>query len=123
MKRLTAWLAICAILIASFAPTIAQAVHSTTHASPHLTEICHTPAAAGEVSDRPANDGHHAPADHTEHCPFCRIYSDLPVLPPASNQLVMAAGTRTVYPDLFYLSPRPLFMWASAQPRAPPLIS
>jgi hypothetical protein len=65
-----------------------------------------------------------APKSHQAgHCPFCATFgADAALPPPAAITIAFAAGDQPV-PPLYLLAPRPLFAWASAQPRAPPIPS
>jgi hypothetical protein len=56
-----------------------------------------------------------------EHCAFCSTHAGSVGLPPASPvlPLLVASGT-AIFPALYYQSPSPLFIWSTAQSRAPP---
>lgn len=55
-----------------------------------------------------------------DHCPFCCGHAMLAVLPAASVTIPLLALSRTHFPWLFYVSPRPLYAWSPARARAPP---
>jgi hypothetical protein len=55
-----------------------------------------------------------------ERCPYCSASSNLAMLPPADTMPVFAVIGSQLAPKLFFVSPRPLFAWSPAHPRAPP---
>jgi hypothetical protein len=57
------------------------------------------------------------------HCPFCMVHADTWAPPPAPATAFALIGGHDAFPSLFYRSPQPLFAWASANPRAPPVVS
>lgn len=57
------------------------------------------------------------------HCGFCAAHAASHGLPPPMTALFLPIAGRDVYPPLYYQSPRPLFPWSLAQPRAPPVLS
>ena len=62
-----------------------------------------------------------APADHAQqHCPYCASRVTSLGMPPAPLTILKLPTLRVGLPDLFLQSPRPLFAWSTAQPRAPP---
>lgn len=130
MRALSAWLAIAALLLASLAPAVSHAL-SAAHRShavfpPGLHEICTGSETASSWHHAAGHDGSHLPSQHdfhAEHCPFCRIQSDVPVLPPLDKPAPLSIAGGYTYPPLFYVAPSPLFAWVQAQPRAPPLLS
>lgn len=125
-KRLAAWFAMFAILLAALAPSVSHAVAAAkgdaswievcTSAGPALVKV------ADEQSPTPA-PAQPVPGDqgvHLEHCPFCFTHAGAFGLPPATLTVLPAAGSAELLPTLFYRAPRPLFAWAAGQPRAPP---
>lgn len=122
-RRCTAWIACFAILVASIAPSVSHALAARHGSADFFGEIC----TSDEIRWSQAGDGQEseAPAQehlHFEHCPFCSPHSGSFGLPPnAGFQLPIPIG-QTPLPVLFYHSPRPLFIWAAAQSRAPPAL-
>jgi hypothetical protein len=119
-RRLTAWIAALAILTASLAPALSQAVASATGA--HWIEICTTQGSrwiqAGEDGSEPT-----PPLKHVlEHCQFCSPHTPTG-LPPATPRAHLPPGLLHETPLAFLSAPRTLHAWVSAQPRAPPLFS
>jgi hypothetical protein len=119
--RLTQWIAILAVLLASLAPTLGHALGNASGGS--WVEVC---TSQGSRWIQAAEDGsQHAPASAhlLEHCPYCSLHSPTFGLPPAPVTPLMASGVSHVVPLAFLAAPRTLHAWSSAQPRAPPLIS
>jgi len=128
MHRITSWIAICAILMAALAPTISHAIAAATDAPNNWAEICSVNGSKLiEIRTVSGND-HQTPqpvnhTTHFEHCPFCMMHALSLGMPPATEfKLPVLQGTAFI-PTLFLQAPRPLFAWATAQPRAPPFFS
>lgn len=79
--------------------------------------------AAGGERSAPSSAPEPAGLQHLEHCPLCGIGAQVPLLPPAAPAAFAPAGGAHFVPLLFAQAPRPLFAWAAAQPRGPPLVS
>lgn len=120
--RLTAWIAMFAILLAALAPSVARALSPAQHAMP-WTDIC---AAAGGQSAHGAapasGSGQHQDAAF-KHCPFCLPHAGHFALPAVAPQCFPAAdgGAETFPPAVAIPSPRSIRV--AAQPRAPPSLS
>ena len=115
LQRLS-WIAALAIFGLVCLPTLSRALaHADALA---MAEVCtmESMAPASAVPGDPT-----LPEHAGGHCPLCLLSAGavgllpaqvpawrLPPLPPAA------------LPRLFLLAPRPLFAWASVQPRAPP---
>lgn len=124
---MAAWLAIFAILLASLAPSISHAVAAARWAdSLPLETICHAEPDGGALDQHAHTAPSHSQGDvdlHFEHCPFCFTHAgSFGLMPVAAIAMPLVAGT-AIRPALFYRSPSPLFIWVSAQPRAPPFFS
>lgn len=125
-RRFSAWVACFAILLAALAPSVSHAVAAAKGSGSPWLEICTT---VGTRYVRVAQD--HNPVSpvpaqetlHFEHCPFCLTHAVSLGLPPADAFILPAGIGGHAFPFLFYQSPRPLFAWGAAQPRAPPAIS
>jgi hypothetical protein len=120
-----AWIAALAIFGVVFAPTISHGLARLQNQDSWWTQIC-TPqgmktvaALAGETSAAP-EEGATGPVNPFDHCPLCGLAAAAPTLPPPNVTLWLPLTGATVVPRLFLRAPRPLFAWASAQPRAPP---
>ncbi|HJV74045.1 MAG TPA: DUF2946 domain-containing protein [Noviherbaspirillum sp.] len=124
-RCITAWIACFAILVAVLAPSISHALNASVKGRfLASSEIC---SVAGGKSHKAGSAHHHsAPAKdgmHFEHCPFCFTHAAAWGLPPSGEIVIPLVMASAAYPSLFFHSPRPLFAWASAQPRAPPFVS
>jgi hypothetical protein len=121
----TAWIASFAILLASLVPSISHALSAAQPAdSSTFAEICSVHKLQ-KTADA-VSSGIHSPVEkdwHIEHCPFCFTHADALALPPSAKITVPAATGSSLHTSLFFHSPRPLFAWIAAQPRAPPVIS
>jgi hypothetical protein len=116
--RLAIWLALLALATSVLLPTLA---HSGSHGGGGFAEIC-TPQGLKLV---PLADGEQAPPTATvlvDHCPFCAPAGAAALLPsaPATTVPVVIASAAAAPPFLQPL--RALHAWASAQPRAPPVL-
>ncbi len=126
-RRLAAWIACFAILLAALAPSISQAVANAKQQSGSgWAEIC---SVAGirfvqVVEDGTTEDGKSAgKAMQMEHCAFCSTHAGSVGLPPTSPALPLPVASGTaIFPALYYQSPAPLFIWSTAQSRAPPAL-
>lgn len=135
-RRVTAWIAIFAVLLASLAPSISHALAAAHWTEPlEDTELCS--ADATETEGSASEQIHEAHANHErygaptidehslhfEHCPFCFTHAGSFGTPPTPEFGVPVLAGSAVVPTLFFHSPRPLFTWAAAQARAPPVFS
>ncbi len=121
LHRVFARIALFAVLLAALAPTISHAVAASSGEKTPWVQICDGVNIKWMQVDA---DGKPIPrsqaASHFDHCPFCLNHAgEIGVM---QNPLLLFALRieRESYPDRFYQSPRPLFIWASAQSRAPP---
>jgi hypothetical protein len=109
------WIALVAILLASFAPSVTQALSAST-GLPWET-IC---SAANVGADRHGTPAAPALPHALEHCPYCALHADL--APPPDPRLA-GAGTAVAFqafPIAFTQPPGANAVWTAAQPRAPP---
>jgi len=136
--KLTAWLALVALLALALMPTLARAVSRAQGGQGHGVEFCtqhglERVALQGAVAAEAAADtGAAADVDgdvdgamvqasgDLEHCPDCSLASHVLAPPPAHTPLALACGADYVAP-LFLHAPRTLFAWRGPQSRAPPL--
>ncbi len=125
-RRIAAWIACFAVLLAALAPSISHAISAARDASDPWGDIC-SQTGYQQVH---THGGHHhsAPSPlkkglHFEHCPFCFTHGGSVGLPPVAAMSLPVVTATQERPFLYYQSPRPLFIWAAAQSRAPPFIS
>lgn len=114
----TVWLAAWAILLGALAPTV-------THWLSHLQASNTLPGATICSSSAHQSAKHKGTRPDTSangsHCGFCLPHDGGQGLPPVVAHALPQMEHRASEPTLFLHAPRPLFAWASAQPRAPPL--
>jgi len=114
------WIAFLAIFGLVFAPTIS---HALAHGGGSAwTEVC-TLQGMKLVATVDAADQSSQPAtslDHMTHCPLCGLSASPYTPPAAAHSVIEPTGLSHLQPTLFLRASRPLFAWASAQPRAPP---
>ena len=124
-RRFAAWIACFAILLAALAPSISQAVANAKQESGSgWAEIC---SVAGirfvQVDAGAPDDGKSAgKAMPMEHCAFCSTHAGSVGLPPSPIMPLPVASGTAIFPALYYQSPAPLFIWSTAQSRAPPAL-
>ncbi|MBK9134865.1 MAG: DUF2946 domain-containing protein [Betaproteobacteria bacterium] len=114
-----AWLALVAVWAMALVPTVSHAL-AAARGDASWTLVCSAQGtrlvAVDMDSDEPAPAN---VAGTMEHCLYCAAsFSAAP--PPAAPALAVAAPAH-VLPALFFVAPRTLHAWLSAQPRAPPL--
>lgn len=120
-----AWIACLAILFNAFAPVISH----TVSAAPVTVEVEVCTALGMEMMALPMTpdqpDGSASDKLHKGmgHCGYCVVHAATLGLPPLTTAMLVLSGGRDVYPPLYYYSPRPLFPWSLAQPRAPPFLA
>jgi hypothetical protein len=120
-----AWLACIAILLNALMPTISHAMASSQDQSGFWTSVC---SASGTKFipapfSKPTDKNSDSKPMSMVHCPYCLAHAGSVALLPATTLLLAPASLSYALPRLFYLSPSPLFAWASANPRAPPTLT
>ena len=124
-RRFAAWIACFALLLAALAPSISQAVANAKQESGSgWAEIC---SVAGirfvQVDAGATDDGKSAgKAMQMEHCAFCSTHAGSVGLPPSPIMPLPVASGTAIFPALYYQSPAQLFIWSTAQSRAPPAL-
>ncbi|MBI1891215.1 MAG: DUF2946 domain-containing protein [Burkholderiales bacterium] len=118
--RFAAWVACCAILLATLAPSISHAL-AAGGKSGIWSEICSINGAKlVKLSGDNAPSSPAGKTDGMQHCPFCVTHGGSSDFIPTTSFSLPAVTPIAVFPSLFYQAPRPPFVWASAQSRAPP---
>ncbi|WP_374403574.1 DUF2946 family protein [Niveibacterium sp.] len=127
--RFAWWGAFVAIMVAACMPTLSRTLSSlnapfSSAGGSSFAEICTARglmfrADPGEP-DRPDLQGRVPAQLSLDHCPFCVLQFAAP-LPEAASMPGLISAKAIFVPRLFLSAPRPLFIWASAAPRAPPL--
>jgi len=122
-RRLIHWIAILAVLMSALAPTISQAIALNESGKGFVMQIC---SASGAKITQVIGDNSSVPADQSattdSHCPYCVVQGAY-VLPSVATFNFAVPQTVSLYPSLFYQSPKPLFVWGSSPARAPPALS
>ena len=114
-RTLSSWIALLAILLVTFVPTVTGAFPASTGLP--WDRIC---SAANVAVDKSGTPDAPASMHVFEHCPYCALHADLA---PPPDPRVADAGTALAFrafPVAFTRAPRANAAWASAQPRAPP---
>lgn len=121
-RRITAWFACLTILLNALAPAISHAMAAMEDDQTPWAQICSANGARFMPLDLGTQNAPPQPMV-MDHCAYClthagsfAVFSDVP-LP------VVSAVFGQDYPTRFYQSPRRLFIWATASPRAPPVLS
>ena len=129
-RRLHAWIAIFAMAMSALAPAVSRAM-GPDESGRYFIEVCSaegshlialTAAEAALYGDHaiPAGEGEGGESAMLENCAYCAAPFNSAMLPPAGSPPVFATAGSLPAPLLFFVSPRPLFAWSPAHPRAPP---
>lgn len=120
--RLTAWIAIFAILLAALSPNLAR-IHASPQQAMPWTDICTVAGAhsADAAAPMPGSGQHEGAA--FKHCVFCLHYVGHVALVTAPLTLLSATVATAAAVPLLAAWPFPRPIRAAAQPRAPPLHS
>ena len=113
------WIAICSIVMASLAPAISQAVSLSEQGKGYAVEICTTMGtkmvAMGDTDQSKQDVGN-------QSCPYCLAHMAY-VLPLNTSLNFSEPKALSLYPQLFYQSPKPLIAWITPPNQAPPQLS
>jgi hypothetical protein len=121
--RLTAWIAIFAVLLAALAPGLARAFASSQQSSTPWAEVCTAAGLQVRQALAPTSDSGEHEGAKSRHCPFCLNHAGHFVLPttPLDFSPAIDAGAVLFYSAVVAHSPR--FACSSPQSRAPPVRS
>ena len=114
-RTVSRWIALFAILVVTFAPTLTGAFAARSGLP--WDRICSAANAAVDQSGKPDMP---ASPHAFDHCPYCALHADLAPPPDPRAADVHAAVAFRAVPAAFAHAPRGNAVWASAQPRAPP---
>ncbi len=128
--RSVAWIALFAMLVSALAPAISRAM-GPDESGRYFIELCSAEGTnrVALTADEAAFYGAHAidvgdgEGGHgrvLEDCSYCSAPCNTAMLPPGDPAAVFAVAGAQSVPRLFLTSPRPLFAWSPAHPRAPP---
>jgi hypothetical protein len=119
-KQFVHWITTLAILFASLAPAISQAVSLTKVGHGFSMELCSANGKQIEIGVQITED-----SDLTEllqSCPYCLTHSS--TIPIFDIHLQFSSPQPlSLLPQLYYQSPKPLFSWAKLPSQAPPHFS
>jgi hypothetical protein len=111
-----------ALVLTALAPTLAQAVVSTSDRSDWV-QICSASGMVWIQADPAAGDSQSAPMPGAGmQCPWCSLHSPGAGLPPATALGVAAAATAPLVGRLVLVA-SPVGVWTAAPARAPPSVS
>jgi hypothetical protein len=118
-RRLTAWLAVLALVMGSLAPALGQAV-AVSSGQHDWVQVC---SASGmfwvRADEDPANPNPPS-AEFSTACPSCSLYGGAPGLPPGLLPGAVLSDGTSPPPGLRPCDPS-ASVWAPAQARAPPV--
>jgi hypothetical protein len=117
-SNLTHWIAIIAVLMNFFAPSISQAVSSHFSKNSIDFEICS--ATGGKVSHHVVfeNSGNDSTSED-DHCAFCTLQTFY--LPPINSENYQFNQLSSfTFNSYLYRTPSVLIYWNLSSPRAPP---
>jgi len=123
------WIAIIAVLMSSLAPSVSQALAVQKSNLNSMDFVCSASGmqmiaavAVDEIKLSAADQSNDQQVLMGDHCPYCALQANYVL--PLNNALNFEIPLNlTIYPALFYTSPKPLFAWLTLPSRAPPLIS
>lgn len=115
-RAVSGWIALLAILLVVLAPAATGAWSASSGLS--WDRICSASKLASAGRDRPETP---ATPQAFDHCPYCALHADLAPPPDPRGADAGVAPAWRALPAAFVHAPRGNAVWASAQPRAPPL--
>jgi hypothetical protein len=125
--RRTAVVALLAMVMVVFAPTISKVVASERVGS-DLVEVCTVEGmkwvSVSEIQQASSVGQQHEPVgahDHGGDCAYCSLQTTKFLS--VSSQSFATTSAVSPLPSLFYQASKPLFAWAHSRSRAPPHIS
>jgi hypothetical protein len=123
--RRTAVVALLAMVMVVFAPTISKVVASERVGS-DLVEVCTVEGmkwvSVSEIQQASSVGQQHEPVgahDHGGDCPYCSLQTTKFLS--VASQSFATAPVVSLLPPLFYQASKPRFAWAHSRARAPPL--
>lgn len=125
-RQLTAWFAAVVWVLCSLLPVLSHAVVAAPADGQGWVEVCTASGMAWvqqtEAADNLADAATADPASPLNMgvCNWCATHGHTTGLPPVAQPLVAPLVFASSVPTAFLQSPRPLFVWAAAQSRAPP---
>jgi hypothetical protein len=120
-RKLGSLLGLFAILMATLAPTISQAVAESRNPAGILDILCsaQTAPAGGHVGKSDPS----SLADHMQACGYCNLLAHMPALPTVTPSFASTVWAIQHPVATRFESVRRILAFTAAQPRAPPLSS
>jgi hypothetical protein len=125
MRARIVWIACLAILFNALVPMASHAMQARAPAAMVMEiEVCTAMGMETMSVTLPAAGRDEFDAGklqkHMNHCGDCVVHAPVLGLPPPLMAAFALRAGSDAWPPLYYQSPRPLFSWSLAQPRAPP---
>lgn len=124
-RRFISWLAALAIVLNALMPTVSHAMAAAQQEAAPWLEVCTvygikylSQSAQDQQNADPAPE--RSDMQNMQHCPYCTVHAASVVVLHDTGPPVLQPLTQYRVAALFLHSPRPLFVWASSNPRAPP---
>jgi len=109
------------------APTVSKVI-AAERVDSNLVEVCTTEGtkwvAVAELGQGDSSAHQQGPPSLHEHdgdCSYCSLQTTKFLS--VSSQSIATTSVVSLLPPLFYQAPKPLFAWAQARSRAPPIVS
>jgi len=125
--RRISFLALVTMVMVVFAPTVSKVV-AAERVSSNLVEVCTVEGmkwvSVSEIQQASSVGQQHEPAsahDHGGECPYCSLQTTKYL--GVASQSFATTSVVSLLPPLFYQASKPLFAWAQARSRAPPIVS
>jgi hypothetical protein len=119
MHRITAWLALLAVLLATLAPHVSFAL--PVKGSDVWIEVCsHQGTKLVKLDGGETQFPSTPTAKHPGHCAFCLSHAGPFDLAPATGHQFPVLPPEGLPSPLYHRGPLPLFLWTPSQSRAPP---
>jgi hypothetical protein len=122
LRRHIAWLALCSLIFVSTAPSFSHLLASATNGTIWV-EICSLYGSKRVALDVESDKFHADNSRATQHCLFCRLHNDLPVVLASSNVVSFEAIFTHIAPERVtncFLNTR--FIRTAHLTRAPPQV-
>lgn len=119
-RRLTAWIATFAILLAALAPTLAQALAASSARAAPWEEICTASGMQSQPASQGQPDGDGQSSHGIKHCPWCAGHGSSFALPTGQYTLPIARDATESPFASAPASPARYRHRGASQPRAPP---
>ncbi len=125
--RRTSFIALAAMVMLALAPTVSK-VMAAERVDSNPVEVCTTEGtkwvAVAELGQGDSSAHQQGPPSLHEHdgdCSYCSLQTTKFLS--VSSQSIATTSVVSLLPPLFYQASKPLFAWAQARSRAPPIVS